>query len=289
VDRLGSAGEICSILTRRPINSSSSRRICVRASAAPRQKCGPPPKARCGFGGPADVETQRVGEHPLVEVGRGVPEDHAVTPPDEPVAEHRVLGCGAAHVQRGRAPPQHLLDGPIEQRGFGGEPSPFRRIGGEGEQAVAERAAHGLGSGDHQQHHEHVVLDVGQPAVVAGRQQRTGEVVPRLAPVLLGEPLGVAEELRLGGQGRWAGVGGQPELAGRAEFRVVMGQNEITQPLEPFPVGGIAHPDQIEDHPGRNRFGDVRDQLRTGLGGAGPVYDLTGVAADPFPDARDDP
>ncbi len=46
-----------------------------RARCAPRQKCGPPrPKVRCRFGCAGHVETIRIGELPLVEVARRVPD-----------------------------------------------------------------------------------------------------------------------------------------------------------------------------------------------------------------------
>ena len=93
-------------------SSSNSTWISMRASWAPRQKCGPPPpKAMCVVRGAGDVEPERVVEDVLVAVGRDVPEADLVAVLDRLAAELDVPGGVAPEVHHRRGPAQDLLDG----------------------------------------------------------------------------------------------------------------------------------------------------------------------------------
>ena len=76
--------------------SVSSARIWTRARWAPRQKCGPCPKARCARASRLDVESVGSREDLLVTVGRGERHDHLVAGRDRLAGHLRVASsrCG---------------------------------------------------------------------------------------------------------------------------------------------------------------------------------------------------
>jgi hypothetical protein len=70
-----------------------------------------PPEGQVRVGVATDVEPERIGEHRLVEVGRGVVEHDPITLADALAADLDVAGRGAAEVVHGSDPTKHLFDG----------------------------------------------------------------------------------------------------------------------------------------------------------------------------------
>ena len=83
----------------------------IRASGAPRQKCTPTPKARCGLGSRSTWNSSGSVEDRRVAVGRAEQRRDLLALLDRDVADLDVLGGGALEELQRRVEAQHLLHG----------------------------------------------------------------------------------------------------------------------------------------------------------------------------------
>ena len=200
--------------------------ISRRARLAPRQKCGPPaPKPTCGrLQRAGDVEAVRVGEHPLVAVGRVVPQHDLVAGGDLLTARARCprwpcAGSGSPASPSGRSPRRRSWCAPSKSshqssRWSGWSVSAFipwlialrvvslpattRRMKNEPNSCVREPLAVDLGVHQHRR-----------------------EVVGGVGPAVLAERLGVGEHLQ---RRRASGCRSEPPYSGSPAPRMTFVQ-----------------------------------------------------------------
>ena len=151
----------------RSSSASSTTRISRRASAAPRQKWLPWPKARCGLGsrrtskrnGSANTASSRLADaHHSVTLSPA----RMVWPRELDVARR-----GAAVVGGGRRPAQDLLDRRRQQRAVGPQRPPLLGVLDQRQDADGDRVARRLAAGGDEQVEEHLQLEVGERLGVA--------------------------------------------------------------------------------------------------------------------------
>src|SRR5581483_7361897 len=114
----------------------------------------------------ADVERRSVGEHVLVAVGRRVEEEQLLALRDHLTAELGVGHGGAGHVLDGADPPQHLLDGGVEQAAVGDQRLPPLALAQQLVRTARDHVARGLVAADEDQERLHHDLGVVEAVAV---------------------------------------------------------------------------------------------------------------------------
>ena len=182
-DAVRSTSPAGSSAVKRSSSASSMAEISMRASAAPRQKCGPKPSATSWFGSRptsncVGVRTELV----LVAVGRRVEQQQRIAGRDLDAADLGVAGGGAHERDHRRGPAQHLLGRGVEQRAVVDEALPLIGALGERGDAAGDRVTCRLVARDQQlveEHHELVVAE--RLAVDLGLGEHRDDVVARVA------------------------------------------------------------------------------------------------------------
>ena len=144
----------------------------------------PPPNATCGFGRPADVEAERVGERALVAVRRRVEQHDAVAGRDRRTPPSSVSRV-AVRAKSATGLAQRTISSVAVSQSVGSARSAARSVGSveQRDQSVRDRVARRLAARDRQHEEEQVELELGEPhrlAVVVvdlGRREHAPHVV----------------------------------------------------------------------------------------------------------------
>jgi hypothetical protein len=228
----------------------------MRARAAPRRKCGPPPKLSDPASGRPRVEPVRAGEPARVPVARTDQQDQLAVGAHWNAADFGVRrGAPQRHLD-GRLVAQRLLrerrrrNAAVPHRGEGG------RIGEHDRQAVAEQVGGRHEPGQDQ--HVQVVKELGvaQPTVarVANLHQHADQVVAWLPAAVPGQRGEVVVELH----GRR--VGQRERVLRPAAFADETGDKVGRQRPERLPVR-LRYADQVADHGDRQQVGEAPHEV----------------------------
>ena len=259
----------------RTSRSARATRASSRASGAPRQKCGPCPNARCGFG--ARVMSNRPGSGNAAGSRLAAPMTASTIVPAGTAAPPRSTSRRAIryiHCNGDRyLSTSSIADG---SRSGSAQPGELLRVLAQAQDGVADQVRGRLAAGQEQELEEPEDLHVGEPlAVHLGPGQPGEQVVPRVGAAGGEQVPEVA--VNLGGHRRKP-LGRGPGRGRRAADGVAHRQDGIGPPLEPRPVFG-RDTEHLGDHQHRQRGCEVRDQIDLPLHGH-PVQQLLAKLPD---------
>ena len=143
---------------------------------------------------PGDVEAVGIVERALVAVGRRVHEHHPLAGGDLPAVDLGVGGRPARELHDGADPAQQLLDRGRHQCRVGAQPFELLGVFEQHDGAGGDQVAGRLAPRVLQEHEEEVDLQLRERlALDLGGEQHAEQVVARLRPPLLAQPVGVHE------------------------------------------------------------------------------------------------
>ena len=154
VERSGSDRPASSMSGNRRNSSSNITCNSLRANPAPRQTCGPTPKARCSLGDRRMSNRYGSGKTSSSSVHRRVPHDDAVAAADLLADESPRRRCRARHVMKRRGPAENFLCRGSDERHVLEERLLLVRIGAERFEAAGDGMPGRLIAGEDQQETE---------------------------------------------------------------------------------------------------------------------------------------
>lgn len=213
------------------------------------------------IGSACDVETHRVRELPLVEVGGTVKDDDLVARGDAPPGQDCVAYSGTPEAEDGGMPAQHLLDGRVEELRLIEQPTMLVGMVEQGEHPAGQGRTHSVVARDDQDKEEHRQFGIGETLPVHLRRGERGHDVACRIPALVGGE-GVSVLEHVGEHGRGSRVG---RLAVRAvnDCRVlrVLVADHAVGPLQDLAAVGGGDAEEIREVVDRVVVGHVHRQV----------------------------